>query len=307
MLIPSIKISRVVKRFIISKIIESGVLDLAFADVEPADLKQANGEQYSRKHFLDTNSAHVPCFFVGCSSKKGKAPYELKQIFKLDVKRPDSDKPSITIINDTFSTQTTNICYEFSLNYQSENEPKIYKRNFEPRSQYNVELMEFERKAPPPDVKNMANLYGQISMLRLSDGQAEEIQNILNTIDTKYADEYTSWWRILSALANISLNYRELAESFSQRSKKYNPTDFARYWNSIVELTKRGKNHIGYYTLYDYARQSNSARLGEEMKTTVFKMLLNIVYLNHNKGRLNHSHISMLLHKLFSHKFATLF
>ena len=305
MLIPSIKISRVVKRFIIRKILESGVLDMAFADVEPADFTNKDGTKYGRKDFLDVNSAHVPCFFVGCSSKPGKAPYVLRQIYKLDVKRPDSDKPSITILSDTFDTRTTNYCFEFSLNYQTETDTKIFKRNYEPRSQYTMELLEFERKVVAPEVKNFANMHGQISMLRLTDGQAEEVKNILDTIDTKYSDDYNSWWRILSAIANLSLSYRDLAEQFSSRSAKYNAGDFARYWRTIEDMTRRGKNHIGAYTLYEYAKQSNGKKLNEEMQVTAYKMLHSAVYLNYNKGRLGHAHISSLLYKLYKHKYAT--
>ncbi len=305
MLIPSVKISRTVKRFIIRKIVESGVLDMAFADVEPADIKTANGSIYSRKDFIDVNSAHVPCFFVGCSSKPGKQPYDIRQIYKVDIKKPDSEKPGINVLNEAFDLKTTNICHEFSLNFQTETNTKIFKTNFEPRMQFAAELMEFERKVVVPEARNIANLHGQISMLRLTDGQAEETQSILNTIDTKYADEYNSWWRILAAIANLSLSYRDLAESFSARSPKYNPADFNKHWQAIVDLTKRKKNHVGVYTLHEYAKMSNVNKLHEEVQSQAFKMMLSAVYLNYNKGRLNHSHLSALLYKLCKYKFAT--
>ena len=37
---------------------------------------------YQKKDFLDTNSPHVPVYFIGSSTKKGNSPYQLTHVFE---------------------------------------------------------------------------------------------------------------------------------------------------------------------------------------------------------------------------------
>lgn len=78
MIIPNIQIKREVKRFILEKCIEEDIFTDIFECIEPAD-------GHVRKDFLDKNSAHVPVYFLGSSSKPNSPPYELFIAYKVKI------------------------------------------------------------------------------------------------------------------------------------------------------------------------------------------------------------------------------
>ena len=81
----------------------------------------------------------------------------------------------------------------------------------------------------------------------------KELIEIVQNIDSKYADEYDSWTKIIWALKNDSDDNKKIAIKFS-KSGKYKDTFDEDKFDKLWENTKTG-NTIG--TVYMYSKMSN--------------------------------------------------
>jgi hypothetical protein len=134
LLIPGIQVTRGVKKFIIQRIIELEMLDQVLLGIKPANIKINSDTKYQRKHFLDVNSAHVPVFFIGSSTKKGHVPYILTHIYSIVINF-EMNSIMITKEDNLLKNPDINICYEFSINYEC-NAGIIKKNRREPSDKY---------------------------------------------------------------------------------------------------------------------------------------------------------------------------
>jgi hypothetical protein len=280
-LIPGIKINRNVKRFIIKKITESEILDQVFEDIEPYDNIKKNS-------FLDPNSGHVNVYFIGNASKKGSDAYLFTNIFEASVNISAKD---VVIQDVTYLKETIkNVCHEFSLNYEREN-GLIKKRNYEILDKYAKEIIK-----PDPIIPNL-----QHNNVDITYNEVSELINILNPIR---ADNYDTWFNVLCVIANISTNYKNLAEIFSKKSKKFNQNDFDRYWlNAITGSNKKKKLTIA--SLKYWAKLDNPIMYDSYIKNNVYNIITNIIVQAHIRGILNHSDISKILYTILKDKYIT--
>jgi hypothetical protein len=144
LILPSMKVSKGVKKLLIQKLIESEIIDQVMEDVQPANIK-IRGDQYQHKHFLDTMSAVVPTFFVGSSTKKGHAPYVLTHIYEVTV---IFDTKTIMLVkNDSLlKSKSFNVCHEFSLNYECPN-GVIKKVHYEPIDKFAGDIADLGKQS----------------------------------------------------------------------------------------------------------------------------------------------------------------
>ncbi len=300
MIIPSIKVSRGVKKLLISELLEE--LETVMADVVPAKMpKLTNEASYQRKQFLDTNSAQVVTFFVGSSSKKGSAPYVLTHIYEVTV---NFETKNIMIVKNLnlLKSKTFNVCYEFSLNYECP-AGVIKKVHYEPADSYILATQELSKLSKPDEEK--ARNFGEIAMHSIHDAQMEEIKNLLDILAPERYEQYTEWYKVLCALANCSTNYKSLAEYFSRKSKKFNIVDFEKYWGQASKGPVRNRKGISIGSLYHWAKQDNPDRFDEFRKDTAHQILLDMVYEPYKDGILSHADIALVLSKLLPHKYVS--
>ena len=308
LLIPNVKVTKGVKKLLISKLLDNEVLDQILADVIPASMK-IKGEDYQRKHFLDTMSATVPVFYIGSSTKKGHAAYSLTHVYEATV---NFDSKNIMLVkNDTFlrgrntitmKDNDINICNEFSLSYEAVS-GIIKKKQFEPNEKFKTEVLDLE-KVPVADEEASRN-FGVLSMNSVHDAQIKEIKDLLDTLHPKRAESYAEWLNVLNALANASPSYKSLAEYFSRKSSKFRMPDFEKYWGIALKGPTGTRKALTIGSIHYWAKRDNPERYDQLRKNTVYQVLYSMVYEGYKEGLLSHSDIAELCHRLLKHKYNT--
>lgn len=302
-LIPGIKVRRSVKKLLITEILSQEVLNCSLIDVEPSTKinREVGKPPYSRRDFLDINSAHVPVFLVGSSSKKGKKPYELVYIYKVTINNtpgaptPVMTKQDINMLND----KAINKPYEFSLNWECE---KVEKKRYEVRPEFVTQIQSIEksfidRYREEVEVGNMLSLYS------INNKEFEEIQLLVDTLNPQRADDYKSWLEVLFVLANTSPLYKEIARKFSQKSPKYKSADFERVWNQIMAGSTMKKRGLTIGSLYFWAQKDNPERYKQIRQNQILSKILSTTRTWYNQGRLSHHDLASILYDLLKDKY----
>lgn len=301
-IIPGIQVKRSVKRFILDRIINSEILDRVLSDVKPAS--EVKGcPNYNRNSFVDTNSAHVPTFFVGCSSKQGAPAYILSHIYSCKINL-DTKTTSCNRINDLFTDGKVNIAHEFSLNFEPKN-PKIPKKRYEPVEKYMAEIGDIEKKIHTSRDIEFSKNFGALSMHSMHDAQIKEIKDALDALAPFRYEKYEYWYKVLCALASTSPSYKDLAFYFSQKWPRFNPSDFEKYWNQAIRGSGKSLRSYGIGTIYYWASLDNPDKWKELRRNQIYQVLYQMAYEPHKEGILSHSDIATLLHKLLKHKYIT--
>lgn len=300
LIIPSIKVSKGVKKLLISKLLESEVLDQVMEDVQPADIK-IRSEQYQHKHFLDQMSAVVPTFFVGSSTKKGHAPYLLTHIYEATV---NFDSKNIMLVkNDSLlKNKNFNVSHEFSLNYECPN-GVIKKIAYEPIDKFAGDIQELTK--PSKQEEEISKNFGELALHSMHDAQVKEIKDILDVLSHERYEKYEKWYPVLCALANGSPTYKGLAEYFSRKSKKFKMSDFEKYWSQALKGPARNRKGMSIGSIYHWAKTDNPAKFDEFRKDTVRQVLYSMVYESYKEGILNHSDVADLIYRLLKFKYVT--
>jgi len=300
LLIPSIKISRGLKRLLVTKLVKGELIDQLLADVEPAKI-DIKGETYQRKDFLDKNSAHVPTFFIGSATKKGNAPYVLTHIYETTV---NFETKSIMMIKNEslMKSKNFNVCHEFSINFECPN-GVIKKIVYEPNDKYAAEAAELSR--PNKDVEEHNRNFGILSTNAVHDAQINEIKLLLDTLSPKRAEDYELWRDVIFALASTSSSYKDLAEYFSRKGSNFNMTAFESLWYSAVKGPTRGRKGFTLGTIHYWAKIDNPERYTQLRKDTVYSILYNMVHEGYKEGILSHADVSEIIFRLLKFKYVT--
>ena len=300
LIIPSIKVTRGVKRVIINKMLKSSALDNIMAEVTPANIK-VSGEQYQHKHYLDTMSASVPTFFIGSSTKKGHAPYILTHIYEATVNF--NTKFIMLVKNDKLrSSEDFNVCYEFSLNYECPN-GVIRKVAYDAIDSINADITELSKNQRSED--ELQKNFGELSMHSMHDMQLQELKDLLDILSPERYEYYEKWYLVICALANGSPSYKSLAEYFSRKSKKFRYSDFEKFWNQALRGPPKTRKCVSVGSIHHWAKLDNKERYDELRKDTVRQVLYKKVYESYKEGILNHADVADLLVRLLKHKYVT--
>lgn len=303
LLIPGVQVTRGVKYLIIKKLIDNEIIDQIFVDVEPADIK-INGLEYCKGDFLDRNSAHVPTFFIGSSTKIGHVPYQLTTIYEIKI-TPSLGHIFPTQKNKILKQREINICHEFSLNWEAPN-GIIKKRHYEVADRYLDEIRAIYIKTcnePNEDEEARVKNNGELSTNSIHDRNVKEIRDLLDTLHVRRAEEYSLWRDVVFALANTSKSYRYLAEYFSRKSKKFNMVSFDNLWTNATMGDSSCKKLLTISSLHYWAKQDNPDRYNEVRKDNVTNVLYKMVYEGYKDGILSHADIAKILHILLRYKF----
>lgn len=304
-LIPGIQITRPFKKFLIKKIKETSIFHNIFSEIGLAD-------GHDPSDVVDVNSAHVPVFFLGSSSKYDKPPYYIHSIAELEVNpkylNDMSEIPIYNKVDEKFDvmpdkTQKPNskviLAHEFSLNWEVPETQNgisiIKKRHYEPKEKYISEVTNKYSMTPADYEIENANENGALSMVTMYDTDAKFIDAILDTLDEERYTDYGKWFAVLCALAHTSKSYKPLAEKFSKKCvEKYSPIDFEHHWQSALE--DKG-NKLGIGSIHYWAKNDNPAKYNEVYKTNIYTLLYKRVYNTQLEGALQHYDIAWMLHR----------
>ncbi len=230
-LIPGIKISKILKQFILKQVSELSSFRDIFKNLSISS------------DVIDMGSANVPVHFIGsCKQDTSKIPDLLKKMYKV-IFRPlrSSRVLDATSLLDlqTYSIVGRNTCWEFSLNYQVDINPFIEKKNYEPHPSIADELQTVIIQRDTD-----RELHGELSCLGVHDSNSVIIKKLLGILNLERASNYQEWRKVLYILASQAVDYKPLAIWFSQRvPEKWNPVEFEKLWADCLEKSKHeGKN-----------------------------------------------------------------
>ena len=280
-LIPGIRLTKIVKKYIIKRIIEENLLDEVFSGMT------FRGDVNST---LDKNSAHVVTLFPG-NCKNGKTPYDIYHVYSVELKL--GRVASLIQVN---LPNTCNVVYEFSVNWPVDN--GIVKKA-EPILTDEIIALITQWSCKPSEVTRKLN--DDLSILNLHDPDSDELRSIIDILSVDRCEDYKHWFSITCALAYMNERYKLLALHFSGKRPKGVRIEFERVWTEAVASKKYAYSKD---MIYNYAKQDNPEAYMKIVSESVFMMLINYIFDQKVGGYVDHWHIAMLLHKMVGSKFA---
>lgn len=295
-LIPSIKTTKEVKKFLLERCNQDEIFRDIFRAITPA-------KGYTYKDFIDLHSAYVPCHFVGSATKIGSPAYDLVGVYYAKVYMDDLERSEISpIINKVIGMDNSIeceyvICYELSLNWEYQ---LIKKHKYTVKENYLSYIKDIKNIVERDEAGGAEN--GELSLLKVHDPEISFIQNLLDTLHPSRYTDYFKWFKVMCLLANTSKSYKPLAEHFSMKcAEKYNPSDFEKYWE-IASNSK--KNTLTMGSLHYWAKLDNPEKYDEIRCRNIFDMLFKKIYDRQTDGCLQHYDIAQVLYSSLRHKYA---
>ncbi len=289
-LIPSIKITKTFKKLLLNEIANDEQIKTILIEYGTININNC----------LDMNSASVPVLFFG-SCKRGNIPYVLgcsmevvlhsstdeSEILTMsDEHMIITDVPRIRIINES-ELEKLNLVAELSLNLQYD---LVKKYVFSCPEQKDNEIYEYE------------NDENDLSILTIHNVDAKEVCDVLSILPDDYSSDRNKWRNVIYALANQSEQFKPIGIWFSKKCKeKYDYSYFNNLWNEAS--INKSESNITIKSIYYWAKISNPIKFNEIIQRSYFITLITYAY-EHN-GKIQHSMISKILHKMLSSKFCT--
>ena len=247
---------------------------------------------------LDLNSASVPLFLLGSSSKPGSPPYRLEGVHQISVSATGNlfaqgmDIPDGAVMS-----------HELSVNYCREAEHDgihtvVYGAAI--RAEFAPLL-----KVAETEVQDLLNNgqdahFGELSILRMTDVSAGIVEDILSILSQERCDDYQMWRDVVFAVANTSASYRFLALTFSMRSSKFDQAGFDTLWESAVSTETDNPRTLG--SLYHWAKEDNEVAYMKIRQQDVYQLVYDLVFNGYGMGRLQHGDVAKLMHHILHTK-----
>jgi len=281
-IIPSIKINRPTKRFLIDKIREKQTVEKILKHVDIIN----KGE------ILDNCSAHFPVYFTG-GAKPGKIPDSIYGIYNVNI----TDEDFITTTKINTDDYPDNICWEFSLNYET-NKKWINKINYKNKSKYDDKIQKYNENKI--NIDEHTDMNESLSLLSIMNPEANLLKQYLDILPSKYYDEYEHWFKVMCAIANTNIEYKLIAEWFSRKSvNKFDKNDFDKYWDEINN--SHSKKRISMLSIKYWARTESPEKYKAINKESYYEYFITKIY--ENDGDVGHFTVAKLLKMMFGDKF----
>lgn len=306
-IIPSIKISRPGKHFLINRIIKTGIFEKRINEALGAYLID---EKYA---CIDEGSRYVPVYFVGCKRDPKKPPYELYAVYDYYFSN-DYSGPSLVEnkdIND--NNQSCIIVQELSVNYEVPPEMGgiIKKVHIMANAKYSAEIDAYKVQNRHQDIEQELKLSGEMSLMSLHDPEFVFIRSLLDILSAFRSQVYSHWIEVIMILTGISDKLKPLGEYFSRKSPeqflKTGVAGFETIWNNMLAKSRTlpaGKRK-GLRTLIWLAKQDNPKRFDEVMKRNILQIIHKTAYNQTVNGEFEHVEIADILYSMFSNKYFT--
>lgn len=283
MLLPGFKIKKVVKKYLIKRILEDEILGTVFDEVQfRGDI---NG-------ILDLNSAHVVTLFPG-SCKSGKIPYDVYRIYEVEIKKA---KVANLVQFNFEEKDNMNLVYDFSVNYIREN-GLLNKVEVMVKEEITALITQWSCKPSSDDKKNKDDL----SILNMHDPDSDQLKRIIDILKPDRCIEYKYWFSIVCALAYMNERYKALALYFSGRREKGVRVEFEKVW--VDASSNKNKYSYSKDMIYNYAKADNFEQYKIIMSEGVFSKLTESIFDQKVGGYVDHWHIAQILKEMVGGKF----
>jgi phage/plasmid-associated DNA primase len=293
-IIPGIQLTKQAKILLYNKLLESKDLQIYFAEYFNSPLTTET---------FDKNSNSVPVYYLYNCKEDSNEPYNLFNMYNIKYK------------NDLIIAQCSkedimnkyNIISELSLNHQAELIEMIY---YDLKDEYHQQLLLHQQHFN----KFEAEKQRVEATFETERTDADENLDYYKTIvmeilDEKRSESYTSWRDVIYALANINPSaphkYKSIAEMFSQRNQdKYDAAGFEKLWNEAINSNSANKLTVA--SLIRWAMEDNKTKYNSLLSKDIKNTISHDVFYSENRvlnGQLYQYHFAYYIYHLFKHKF----
>lgn len=321
LLIPEIKISKNLKKFVFRKIVDRGILQEVY-----------KGEEIINpfEEVFDVNSAHVPVELFG-NSRNGRKPYELFKCYKLQIRktsivqfyRVEGDELGLNeplkmikvqdmndrrkkILKQVPHRYKYNLTHEFSLIYNAPG-GLFDKVEYDVREEFADEVRiygEHSENKPGNDLE-LKMVKSAVDELIGRDHKAKYLCKILGILSRERAKKYHTWRDVLYILASLSPDYKPLAVWFSMRHReaweKNGEFHLEKIWEHAISRQKKEGEKRSIGTLFYWAKKDNKEKYDKLQKSNTFTVLKNLALMH--QGKLNDTDMAIILFTMFPDKF----
>ena len=294
-LIPEIKVSRQLKKYILHQLIDKQEL-LKIIKNEIPDLVSTNP--------LDEGSAHVPVFLLGsCKPDIYKVPDVINSMYQITVSGVNNFR-----IKELKDFTDINLAWSLSLNsnviYKDGDKPKILfqKKHYLPKLEIADKVKEVGNKKLQALMSD-TNIQDDIFNNR-SDSEFELIRQLLDACKDFRSNEYSWWNLVMCILANRGEKYKCLAMKFSARSPKFDMQNFEIQWKNYCDQVESKKNiPKSINILKTWVREDSYSDFTRIIGTNSYELLTSLAYSQSTLGELSHNCCARVIHSLIGHKF----
>ncbi len=303
-LIPGLKITRGAKKHLITELVRLGVIERLIAS---SGIKTLN----AASKYLDSNSAKVVSFFVGCAREKGRPPHELAYVFDVEILDGCDTNvvPNPTIVP---TNPAVNIVGEFSLNYETM-ERMIPKIQVKPTAKHIAAIDKLDHsgiQSGTEDLDEEGELLNEYNLTATrGDPGLRYIEDIMSVISPSRSFKHNDVWPILQTLANMGERYKKTAENFLRRfpEKFGNMANFNRRWTdamSTANVARLAGLPMRTFKYIEYiARQCDKAKFQAIVDNHEIMNIYNIALDPKTVGKFQHAHIARLLYQMYSEEY----
>ena len=330
LLIPGIFLSKAEKEFLLSKIIESCIIEKIFDNLE----------FNSPESPLDYNCIHVPVFFIGNTRYKDstrlliKDSYILTNVYRVYVENGEVITNSDESISD--KDRRRNICHEFSINFESNSNNKIIKKmKVYCKPDYITDVSNLENRIgrSSEDLNELNSIDSSLSILRITDPEVPYIISLLDILASWRSQNYLEWLMIIQILGTMGNDYKPLAMHFNMKcsekfwttkKEKINTNDncsantyypskfssiqidkenFDNRWNECVNNKYYHSRNQAMTKLYFLAKEDNPDKLEVIRNNNITNFCYNLIYNITVEGLFEHAHVAEILYKMCRYKF----
>lgn len=286
-IIPSIKTTKTMKRYLVQQLINDKVIERATGGLLNSSV-------------IDKQAASNPALLYG-SCKVGKTPYILAGAFMCEIFNDGTIRKNVDNLRSFIDTvDQKNIPYELSINYERSG-GLIKKMEFTPRAEISAALIAMERK-------NNAIIgdSDELSMLAACDPDAAVKLELLNLLGDKRVNEHEHWWKIVTMLGYMGPQYEKVARAFTSKAKDHSNkhTKFNDVWVRAVETPIEQRHPYNLAMLKAMAKEDNPDEYIRIMNNSVMGELTKLIF----EGRMTktqHFNIMKIMHKMNGHMFFT--
>lgn len=290
LLIPSIKISKKHKKYLLKKL--QACEDLQ--EIIPKSIKDHTA------NFIDTASATVPVHFIGCcKNDPAKTPDDLEVVYEYKV----NNRNGKMTVNTIDLNKISNICYEFSLNYANVDGEgyHFHKAQYECLDSLRGEIYSVTNPNVSESEKNF--VLSEINKLALIKPDIRIINDLVTILDDARTNDYTEWRKVIVVLASGGNDYKNIALNFTMRSDKFQHASyFNKEWDHMLN-SLMGQYNM--YAIYSWAKKDNPVEYNKIVGKSIHKTFQQILFDNSIAGEVTHYHAALILHKCVGYKYVS--
>ena len=294
-LIPGIKVTREVKKYLIKKLLKSDKIQHIF---------KSNNINLDLKEILDTNSTSVPVHFFG-NCKTGSIPYILHSVYRLSIDSSQITHP--VDVTNMFNEKSVNLCYEFSINFINQYGIILSKKFYKPHAHLYEEIQLHNEQYKLNDIDlEMDEINNDISLKELYIPDTKYVKSLLKLLSEERINDRNGWRNIIYVLANINKEFKSLAKWVSKRNpEKWNSLEFEKLWTEATCANSENINKLTIRSLIFWAKEDNLEQYNlnnmESIKGIIIKDIHNRILV----GDLKHYQFATYLFHMFKDKFVT--